>query len=74
MTYLYVITDTNDDSKKVYSVTTDNFQDSKELFLGKFFPLLQNIEALDFKCLQDICKDFDYNLEVINPDEIVHLN
>lgn len=74
MTYLYVITDTNDNSKKVYSVTADNFQDSKELFLGKFFPLLQNIEALDFKCLQDICKDFDYNLEVINPDEIVHLN
>lgn len=37
MTYLYVITDTNN-SKKVYSVTADNFQDSKELFLGKFFP------------------------------------
>lgn len=74
MTYLYVITDTNDDSKRVYSVTADSFQDSKELFLEKFFPLLQNIEVLDFKCLQSICKDFDYNLEVINPEEIVHLN
>lgn len=74
MIYLYVITDTNDDSKKVYSVTADNFQDSKELFIGKFFPLLQNIESLDFKCLQNICKDFDYNLEVINPDEAIHLN
>lgn len=65
MTYLYVITDTNDDSKKVYSVTADNFQDSKELFLGKFFPLLQNIEALDFKCLQDICKDFQFLIIVM---------
>lgn len=74
MIYLYVITDTNDDSKKVYSVTADNFQDSKELFIGKFFPLLQNIESLDFKCLQSICRDFDYNLEVINPDEAIHLN
>lgn len=40
MTYLYVITDANDDSKKVYSITADNFQDSKELFIRKFFPLL----------------------------------
>lgn len=74
MTYLYVITDTNDDSKKVYSITADNFQDSKELFIRKFFPLLQNIEALDFKGLQGICRDFDYILEVVNPEEIIHLN
>ena len=74
MTYLYVITDTNDDSKKVYSVTADNFQDSKELFLKKFFPLLQNIEALDFNYLQGVCRDFDYNLEIVSPEEIIHLN
>lgn len=74
MTYFYVITDTNDDSKKVYSVTADNFQDSKELFIGKFFPLLQNIESLDFKYLQGICRDFDYDIKVINPEEVIHLN
>lgn len=33
MTYLYVITDTNDDSKKVYSITADNFQDSRNSLL-----------------------------------------
>lgn len=74
MTYFYVITDTNDDSKKVYSVTANNLQESKGIFIKKFFPLLQNIEALDFKCLQGICKDFDYNLEVITSEEIIHLD
>lgn len=74
MIYLYVITDTNDDSKKVYSVTANNLAESKELFLKKFFPLLQNIETLDLQSLQNICKDFDYNLSVIKPEEIICLD
>lgn len=74
MTYLYVITDTNDDSKKVYSVTASDLTESRELFLKRFFPLLQDIETLDFKSLQNICKDFDYILSVIKPEEIICLD
>lgn len=37
MTYLYVITDANDDNKKVYSITADNFQDSKNSLLESSF-------------------------------------
>lgn len=74
MTFYYIITDTNDNSHKVYSITANSYQKANESFMKKFFPLLQNIETLDFKSLQNICNDFDYTIEVVKPEEIVCLD
>lgn len=74
MTYFYIITDNNDGSKSVYSINADSLQNSNELFIKKFFPLLKDVETINFPCLQDICKYLDYHLEVINPTEAVLLN
>lgn len=67
MIFYYTLKDTNTDESQLYSVEASYRRDADEIFIRNFFPMLPNVDCMDFTAVINICGELDYELTCFDP-------